>query len=185
MAGFKLRKEKPAFDEKGDTGNKKRTYFYTSDIEAIHRKDNEIHFLRVLSFTAIFATLILIAYYRWKVAQLEKILKIKDEHYIGKLTGGVVLMGEHGSVNSDYLVFICMLEGDKKHSRSSYMPAYWARYSKKVALSRSHYQSLLLSVSDARTSFKRRTQNGEMTKDFEVYLEPSPIEVLIFFRRNI
>ncbi|KAF7943876.1 uncharacterized protein EAE97_005946 [Botrytis byssoidea] len=164
MAGFKLRKEKPAFEGKGDTGNKKRTYFYTPDIEAIHRKDNEIHFLRVLSFTAIFTTLILIAYYRWKVAQLEKILKIKDEHYIGKLTGGVVLMGEHGSV---------------------YMPAYWARYSKKVALSRNQYQGLLLSVSDARTSFKQRTQNGEMAKDLELHQEPLSIEVLIFFRGNI
>ncbi|TGO39679.1 hypothetical protein BHYA_0049g00150 [Botrytis hyacinthi] len=98
MAGFKLRKEKPAFDEKSDTGNKKRTYFCTPDIEAIHRKDNEIHFLRVVSFTAILTTLILIVYYRWKVAQLEKILKMKDEHYIGKLAGGVVLTGEHDSM---------------------------------------------------------------------------------------
>ncbi|KAF7903020.1 hypothetical protein EAF00_002922 [Botryotinia globosa] len=127
MAGFKLRKEKPVFDQKGDAGNKKRTYFYTPDIEAIHRKDNEIHFLRVVSFTAIFTTLILIAYYRWKVAQLEKILKIKDEHYIGKLTGGVVLMGEHGSV----------------------------------------YIQIMNHVSDARASFKRRTQNGEMKKDLK------------------
>ncbi|THV45171.1 hypothetical protein BGAL_0521g00050 [Botrytis galanthina] len=104
MAGFKLRKEKPAVDENGDTRNKKRTYFYTPDIKAIHRKDNEIHFLRVVSFTAIFTTLILVAYYRWKIAKLERILKIKDEHYIGRLTGGVVLTGEHGSVRSDYLV---------------------------------------------------------------------------------
>lgn len=98
MAGFKLRKEKPAVDENGDTRNKKRTYFYTPDIKAIHRKDNEIHFLRVVSFTAIFTTLILVAYYRWKIAKLERILKIKDEHYIGRLAGGVVLTGEHGSV---------------------------------------------------------------------------------------
>ncbi|TGO43690.1 hypothetical protein BCON_1063g00010 [Botryotinia convoluta] len=98
MAGFKLRKEKPAFDKRSATGKKERTYFYTPDIEAIHRKDNEIHFLRVVSFTAIFTTLILLAYYRWKVAQLEKILKIKDENYIGELTGGVVLTREHGSI---------------------------------------------------------------------------------------
>ncbi|KAF7958352.1 hypothetical protein EAE96_001901 [Botrytis aclada] len=98
MAGFKLRKVKPAFDKKSDTGIKERTYFHTPDIEAIHRKDNEIHFLKVVSFTAIFTTLILLAYYRWKVAQLEKILKIKDEHYIGKFTGGVILTGKDGSV---------------------------------------------------------------------------------------
>ncbi|KAF7917945.1 uncharacterized protein EAE98_009973 [Botrytis deweyae] len=100
MAGFKLRKDKPAFDEKGDTGNKKRTYFYTPDIEAMHRKDNEIHFLRVVSFTAVFTIIIVLAFYRWKVSRLEKVLKIKDEHYIGALTGGVVLTGEDSSVNS-------------------------------------------------------------------------------------
>ncbi|KAM0310693.1 hypothetical protein ACHAO8_007826 [Botrytis cinerea] len=98
MAGFKLRKEKPVFDKKGNSENKERTYFYTPDIEAIHRKDKEIHFLRVVSFTTIFTTLIILAYYRWKVSQLEKTLKIKDEQYIGTLTGGVVLTGEDDSM---------------------------------------------------------------------------------------
>ncbi|KAF7911415.1 uncharacterized protein EAF01_002922 [Botrytis porri] len=97
MAGFKFRKEKPAFDRKSDSGKKERTCFYTPDIKAIHRKDNEIHFLRVLSFTAILTAIILLAYFRWKIARLEKIMKIKDEHYIGKMTSGVVLTGEDGS----------------------------------------------------------------------------------------
>lgn len=97
MAGFKLRKENPVFDKKGKNENKERTYSYTPDIEVIHRKDKEIHFLRVVSFTTIFTTLIILSYYRWKVAQLEKTLKIKDEQYIGTLTGGVVLTGEDDS----------------------------------------------------------------------------------------
>ncbi|TEY37793.1 hypothetical protein BOTCAL_0507g00060 [Botryotinia calthae] len=98
MAGFKSRKEKPVFDKKLNTENKERTYFYTPDIEGIRRRDKEIHFLRIVSFTTVFTALIILAYYRWKVDQLEKTLKIKDEHYIGTFTGGVVLTGEDNSM---------------------------------------------------------------------------------------
>ncbi|KAJ8065913.1 hypothetical protein OCU04_005012 [Sclerotinia nivalis] len=99
MAGPKLRKEKPTTsDNRSNADHHERTYFFVPDFEAVQRKDNEIHFLRLVSFTAILVTLIVFAYHRYEVSRLKTLLKIKDEQYISALTGGVVSTGEGASV---------------------------------------------------------------------------------------
>ncbi|KAF7852955.1 hypothetical protein EAF04_010832 [Stromatinia cepivora] len=99
MAGPKLRKERPTTsDNRRNDGDHGRTYFFVPDIEAMQRKDNEIHFLRLISFIAVLLTPFVFAYHRYEVSQLETLLKIKDEQYISALTGGVVSTGEDASV---------------------------------------------------------------------------------------
>ncbi|CAD6442311.1 5fc8cebd-e696-4f0f-a42e-5dc4c69d6a85 [Sclerotinia trifoliorum] len=99
MASPKLRKKRPTTsDNRGTADHDASTYDFFLDIEAAQRKDNEIHFFRLVSFTAVLVTLFVFAYHKYEVSRLKTLLKIKDEQYISAMTGGVVLTGEDASV---------------------------------------------------------------------------------------
>ncbi|KAI9647970.1 hypothetical protein NHQ30_002592 [Ciborinia camelliae] len=111
MAGTKLRKGNSAtLNNKNNTNDDSmnerhhqsnendRTSFYFPDKKAMQRKDNEIHFLRLLSLIAALVAFFIFAFHRYKVSKLEALLKTKDEECIEALTGGVVLTSEDVSV---------------------------------------------------------------------------------------
>lgn len=99
MAGPKLRKEKHnTTNNKNNDGNHESNYVFYPDSEAMKRKDNEIHFLRLVCLVAILTAFFILAYHRYKISYLEGLLKTKDAEYIGALTGGVIMTGEDKSV---------------------------------------------------------------------------------------
>ncbi|QSZ36398.1 hypothetical protein DSL72_006274 [Monilinia vaccinii-corymbosi] len=115
MAGRKLRKEKSSTPNKrnnpeldSDSASHARnhnkqneqTYDFQPDVVAMQRKDNEIHFLRLLSFASAIALLVLFAFHRYKTSQLEALLEAKEQQYIQVLAGGLVPAGEDTSVYS-------------------------------------------------------------------------------------